>query len=329
MLQNIKKSQQPTVRDVHVDGILTNISIAYLQSLTDFVADKVFPMVPVAKQSDMYFTYPKQQWFRQHAEVRPPSTETVGSGYEQATESYMCEVYGFHKDIDDRIMSNYDNPLNPMRDGSEFVSRALIMKREYDFVTTFLTTGVWGTDIDVATNADYNHWDSYSDSTPIQDITKLKRTVKETTGFKPNRMVVGGKVFDAIKDHPEILDRVKYTREAIDINPALIARAFDVDQLVVAEGIYDIAQEKEAMDLTPFVDDIVFLYYSPGRPGLLQPAPGYIFTWNGYLNNPYGAALANFYMRSIRSTRVEGEMAYDMKVIGSDLGVYMHNVITP
>jgi len=328
MFQNISKSQQPTVGEVHVDGILTNISVAYLQSLDNFVADKVFPLVPVQKQSDMYFTYPKQQWFRQHAEVRPPSTETVGSGYKQATESYMCEVYGFHKDIDDRIMANYDAPLEPMRDGTEFVSRALTMKKEYDFVTSYLTTGVWDTDINVGTNANYDEWDDYDESTPIEDITALKRSVLEATGFKPNRMVMGGKVWDAIQNHPSILDRIKYTREAIDINPALIARAFDLDQLVIAEGIYDQAHEGDTMDLTPFVDDIVFLYYAPSRPGLLQPSAGYIFTWNGYLQNPYGVALANFYMRHIKSTRVEGEMAYDMKVIGSELGVFMHNVIT-
>ena len=55
----------PTPRDVHVDAALTNISIAYKQSDDAFVAEKVFPVVPVGKQSgtqmfglDMYMVVP-------------------------------------------------------------------------------------------------------------------------------------------------------------------------------------------------------------------------------------------------------------------------------
>ena len=43
----------PGVHDVHIDGPLGNISIAYKN--TQYLADQVFPVVPVAKQSDKYF----------------------------------------------------------------------------------------------------------------------------------------------------------------------------------------------------------------------------------------------------------------------------------
>ena len=42
---------RPTSLDSHVDAILTQISIAFTQDPNDFVADKVFPMIPVAKQA--------------------------------------------------------------------------------------------------------------------------------------------------------------------------------------------------------------------------------------------------------------------------------------
>ena len=43
---------QPTQTDVHVDAILTNISVAYMQSQSAYVANTIFPTVPVSKQSD-------------------------------------------------------------------------------------------------------------------------------------------------------------------------------------------------------------------------------------------------------------------------------------
>ena len=46
----------PSRGDVHVNRPLTNISIAFLQTQEAFVADRVFPNIPVTKQSDLFFT---------------------------------------------------------------------------------------------------------------------------------------------------------------------------------------------------------------------------------------------------------------------------------
>ena len=41
----------PTQSDLHVNVPLTNVSVAYMQDKAHFIADKVFPRVPVQKQS--------------------------------------------------------------------------------------------------------------------------------------------------------------------------------------------------------------------------------------------------------------------------------------
>ncbi|NBO09074.1 MAG: hypothetical protein EBV30_06965, partial [Actinobacteria bacterium] len=66
---------QPTSGDVHVDAILTNISVAYIQEQAAYVASRIFPTVPVEKQSDKYFIYTKGDWFRDEAQLRAPATE--------------------------------------------------------------------------------------------------------------------------------------------------------------------------------------------------------------------------------------------------------------
>ncbi len=72
---------QPTVADVHINRPLTDVSVAFMQNATDFVADRVFPTVPVAKQSDLYFVYEREDWYRSQAERRAPGTESAGSGW--------------------------------------------------------------------------------------------------------------------------------------------------------------------------------------------------------------------------------------------------------
>jgi hypothetical protein len=139
---------QPNINSVHVDAILTNISIAYLQNQDNFIADKVFPVIPVDKKSDKYFSYTKNDWFRDEAQRRAPGTESAGGGYNLSTGTYSADVYAFHKDVDDQTVANADAPLNPLREATEFVTRRMMLRKELQFVTDFFTTGVWADDVD-------------------------------------------------------------------------------------------------------------------------------------------------------------------------------------
>jgi hypothetical protein len=103
----------PTQSDLHVNAPLTNISVAYIQSEDTYVADKVFPRVPVQKQSDLYWKYHKSEWRRQDVQRRAPSTETPGVGWNVTTDQYFAHVYGVHKDIDDQLRANADSNVQP------------------------------------------------------------------------------------------------------------------------------------------------------------------------------------------------------------------------
>ena len=115
---------QPTISDVHIDAILTNISVAYMQRAENMIADKVFPVVPVDKKSNKYFKYDKNDWFRDEAQRRAPGTESAGGGYNLSTDTYSADVWAFHKDVDDQTLANADTPLNPLREAAEFVTQA-------------------------------------------------------------------------------------------------------------------------------------------------------------------------------------------------------------
>ena len=98
----------PTQSDLHVNVPLTNVSVAYMQDKATFIADKVFPRVPVQKQSDLYWKYSKSDWRRTDAQKRAPGTETAGVGWKVDTGQYFAEVWAVHKDIDDQVRANAD-----------------------------------------------------------------------------------------------------------------------------------------------------------------------------------------------------------------------------
>jgi len=318
-----------TLSDVHVNQALTSISIAYKQKAEEFIADRVFPIVEVAKASDKYFRFNKNDWLREEAGIRAPGTESPGSGFSiDSTSTYSCDIHAFHKDIPDAVLANSD--LTDLETQiTEYVTHALLLEREKDWVNNFFTTGVWQTDLTgvaAGVTGDFVYWDDYANSDPIADIRNQKLAVKKNTGFSPNILVVGEEVFEVLKHHPDILERYKYTQEGV-LTADLIARVLGVEKLFVGGAVKatNVEGGTEAYDFV--FGKNALLVYAPPRPGLLVPSGGYIFAWTGF-NAGYAVKIKQFRMEHLEATRIEGEMAYDAKVVCGDLGVFFSGAIS-
>lgn len=308
---------QPTANDVHIDAILTNISIAYIQDQNAFVSNKVFPTIPVEKQSDKYFIYTKGDWFRDEAQLRAPATESAGSGYNLTTATYNTSVYAFHKDVDDQVRANADNPLNPDRDATSFITQRMLLRQEISWASEFFTTGIWATD-----TTPTNLWNDYTASDPIGDVETAKATILTSTGFLPNTMVMGYDVFRQLRNHPDIVDRVKYT-SAENVTEDILARFFGVDRILVARAVKNSGLEGAATSMSSIVGKNAALYYVAPSAGVLSPTAGYQFAWRG-VSDGMGAniGITRFRMPELRADRIEAQMAWDYKVIAADLGYF-------
>ena len=322
---------QPNVNSVHVDAILTNISVAYLQKAENFIADKVFPVVPVDKKSDKYFVYTKNDWFRDEAQRRADGTESAGSGYNLTTGTYSADVFAFHKDVGDQTVANADAPLNPLREATEFVTNRMLLRKELQFVSDFFTTGVWGTDTTGVAGApssgETKQWSDYTSSDPINDIEEAKSDVLSTTGLEPNTLVLGYEVFRQLKNHPDLVDRIKYTSSQT-ITEDMLARMFDIDRVLVAKAVRATNNEG-ATDAYGFAyGKAALLAHVAPSPGLLTPSAGYTFSWTG-VSGGIGSTIgvSSFRMESLKAERVEAEMAFDNKVISSDLGYFWNTIV--
>lgn len=313
---------QPTPGDVHVNAPLTNISIAFIQNKAWYIADRVFPSIPVQKQSDRYFSYPKGNWFRTEAKVRAPGTESAGSGWTlDNTATYFAPVIAIHKDVDDQIRANQDPAIDMDRDATEFVTQQCLLKRDKDWKDKYFKTGVWGTDFTPGTL-----W-SAGGSTPIDDITDQISIIHKATGFKPNKLVLGAPVWYVLKNHPDFLERIKYTQTAV-VGLDLLARVLELDDVLVANVVENTATEGAADSIDFLFGKSALLVYANPAPSLLTPSAGYTFSWTGYLGaGPGGNRMKRFRMEHLNSDRVECEMAYDLKLVAADLGVFLNGVI--
>lgn len=328
----------PTQSDLHVNIPLTNVSVAYIPSATDYIATKVFPIVPVEKQSNIYWKYSKSDWRRTDVQKRAPGTESAGSGWNLETDQYYAQVYAVHKDIDDQVRSNADSNFNLESDATKFITNQLLLKREVDFVNKFLVTGVWATEYTgvsgTPTAGQFKQWNDPA-SDPLNDIAKWVVNFRQLTGYAPNVLVLGAFVMQELKNHPDLIDRIKFTQRGV-LTEDLIASLVGVDKVIVAYATQtSVAQINDAViqdagATYSFISGgkTAFLGYSASGPSLMTPTCGYTFSWKGYLaGNSAGIRVKSFRMEHIAADRIEAEMTYDMKVVASDMGIFLNSVV--
>lgn len=325
----------PTPSDVHVNQPLTNISIAYLQDDSNFVASKVFPNIPVSKQADRYYTYDRGEFNRDEMELRAPGTESAGGSYTvDNTPTYYANTYAFHKDVPDQVRANADSVLNMDRDATVYVTKKALIRREKIWATNYFATSKWGADIEGVsaspTGTQVLQWNDAS-STPIENVQAQSTAILQSTGFEPNTLVLGKPVYDALKNHPDVVDRIKYGQTAggpAKTTLQALAEIMDLDRILVMKAIENTAA-KGATNVHAFIGGkSALLCYSAPAPGLLVPSAGYTFSWTGLLGSgAEGNRVSKFRMEHLKSDRIEIEMSVDLKLIGADLGRFFYTIV--
>lgn len=322
---------QPNVNKLHINAPLTNVSVAYTLVRDNFIADKVFPEIPVDNKTDSFWTIPKGAWFRDEARPRADATESVGSGYDVSTDTYNTIVEAIHKDIGDQVRANADSPFNLDSDATKFVTDRLLIRKEVKFLNAIFKTGVWSADYtgvaSAPTGNQFIQWSDYDDSLPVKDVKKWKRDILAATGYEANTLVLGYDVYDVLTEHPAFIDRIKYT-SADAVNLAIIARYFEVDRVLVSKAVINSGKEGATDNFGFLLGKVAWLGYVAPAPGLLVPSAGYTFSWKGVsggLGQTVG--IEKFRMPHLKADRVEGEIAVDAKVVSSDLAVFATAVV--
>ena len=315
--------------DVHVNRPLGSIAVAILQDASEYIADKLFPVVSVQKQSDRYIVYNRDYWFRTGAAKRAPATESAGGGFHiDNTPTYFCDRWAYHIDIDDDLRVNADDPIDVDRDGTEFITRNILLRREKLFNARYMAPGVWGglmttNSTGVIAPEDFTPTVKWTDanSNPMQDISKLLVNIKRNTGIRANTMVVTHDVNEALKQHPMVLSRLTYDNLKV-VTEDLLARLFNVDRYLVASAVENTSQEGQVGQYNFIAENKFLLTYAAPAPGILKPSAGYIFSWAGrYGNSAFGTRVSTYRMDMLQADRLEIEACFDMHQVSPELGI--------
>jgi len=314
----------PVGRDLYVDAMLTNISIAYRNP--DYIADQIFPIVPVSKQSGIVPKYDQSHWFRDGAKLRAPGTKSTGGGWTvEKTDKFFCDRFSYRTEISDDDRALADLPFNLDREATEFVTDKAQLRRELAFAGDFFKTGVWGTD--KTGGADFTRWSDYAASSPLVDIDEYKDGVEALIGREPNTFTMGKQVWLKLKWHPDLIDTIKYTQKG-QMTVDLFAALTEFAKVLIGRTIYTNSPEGTAeasVTYTRVWGKNALALYVPANPSLMTPAAGYTFVWRRVMQ-------ALQYIKRMRDEEREVDVFevntnFDQKITGARAGVYLSGAV--
>ena len=313
---------EPTVNQVHQDAVLTSFSVRYMLDQSFFVADRAFPIVPVQKQSDLYYEYDRTYWLRDDFKQRAPGGDYPMAGYGVSTGSYRCDQFALAKPIADEERDNADSPINLDQDAAEYLAQKALIRRERAFAADFMVTGIWTTDNTTATD-----WDA-SGGVPITNVQVAARTLQASTGMLPTKIAMGLIVWQALQTNAQIVDLIKYTQSALpaDLGEALIAKAFGLKEILVGRASYESAEEGVTSSILPILDDDALLLAIPERVGLNTPTAGATFVWAGGGGGGMGTLTRvrdDMHDRDVAKMK----MNFDQKKVAAPLGYFLSDIV--
>lgn len=298
---------EPTAQQVHIDTALTNVAIRY--SNAAYIFDQIFPIVTVQKQTDKYFTFAKADWYRDDAGVRAPGTRAPRVDYNISTSSYVCLEKGAAKAVPDEVVANADTPLQPLIDATNYVTEKLFVSQEMDVVGE-----VFG-----------NYWSGcatpsplWNDdaSDPLTDIETGMNTVELAIGRPVNVAVIGRGLWRYLKNHPDMIDRIKggaMPSDPAQLYLAALSALIEVPKVLVARAIKNTGEEEGTAAYAYIGGNHMWLGYVTGAPSISEPSAGYVFRWK----NP---VVSRFREDQERQTVVDILASWDTKVTAADAG---------
>ncbi|WP_275356250.1 hypothetical protein [Methylophilus sp. YYY-1] len=217
-----------------IDPILSTAAQGYKNA--DYVGQYLFPTVPVDQRGGKIITFGKEDFMLYNTGRAPGgATKRVNYGYQGAP--YALEQHSLEGQV----------PFELMQDANQ-VPGIDTGKMAVNKTQNIIALRLEKAQADLATNpANYaasnkrvlsgtDMFDNAS-SKPASIVSDAIETVRSKVGKRANTVVIGAAVFADLKNHPEVIDRIKYTGRDV-VTAELLAALWDVKRVYVGDAVW-------------------------------------------------------------------------------------------
>ncbi len=264
-----------TGRGLHVDQNLTEMAINYRP--VGMIADQIFPIITVPKQSNQYPVFNQAEAFAIESTLRPRSTPAQKVTRSVSSDNYFCENYALAHSMPIEDWANMDAAYAfELQQGA---SQYLLDKLWLDWDRRVLSKV--GSASNVSTGfLPASSWTG-ANGDPVSQLFQVIEQVHATTAYRPNRMIFGWRAANFFRRNQQVRNfLLGLNNGGGTVSEAQIAGIFDIEKVMIARAFYNTAGEGRNLSLgNTFPSDAVLAYYTPPNPSRTAPSFAYTFRW--------------------------------------------------
>jgi len=260
-----------------IDPVLSEIAQGYRNAAMAGMA--LFPAVPVMQRGGKIIAFSAED-FRLYSTARAPGATTKRVQFGYSSSSYALEQHALEAvapwelQQEAATVAKVQLAAVAVRKAQNIIALRL-EKAQADLATT---AGSYAAG-NKTTLAGVNQWSDYTGtSAPSKDIETAKEAIRAAIGIYPNTAVISASVFGKLRQHPAIVDRIKYTGRDV-VTTDLLAALWGLEKVVVGGAVYSDASGVMTDVWGKFV---VVAYTQTGSVADLgEPTYGYTYRLDG------------------------------------------------
>lgn len=213
-----------------VDPVLTNLSVGYRQA--GFIGEQLFPVVFQDKEGFKVPVFGKASFIEYETERAVGAESNIITLDSANTLPVVLEEHDLAVGVDYREQA--ESMFDEKAKATRRVTSGIQLRQEIQIAKMVQTKSVYGKDLSTTLTGD-NQWSS-DKANPQKAVSNAKESVRLRTGQKPNIMVIGAAVLNALKFHPQLLALLGIANLKM-LTMEHMKALFEVDEIIVGEAV--------------------------------------------------------------------------------------------
>lgn len=254
-----------------VDKLLTNVSSMFIPQ--GFISEQLFPFIGVKQSTGKLAKYGLSH-------LRIENSVKVGRGkYRQvnpitrSTTTYQIEGHGLEGMVSADDYRNVEAPYDAEKDETVGITTMLWVEKEKVLADVLASTAIVTQNVTLVGGQQYS---DFNNSTPVEDFATARAAVKAGCGVVPDTAWMAWEVWNMLRYHPQLLTVLGYKYARPDgLSNDELAKAMGVKKILIAESMYNSANEGAADVLAPIWGKHIWFGVLPESAQPYQVSAGY------------------------------------------------------
>ena len=310
----------PEPRTMHVDAVLTNLSVKYRNNI--MIWPLLMPEIKVGKRSDKFTKYNKEDSYKLVDDKIGPKSLPNEVDWGTSNDNYSVKDHALGDWLPQESIDNADNPVQPDVDTNDFLNLMLDVAQEKRVVDIVYAAGTYPVGNKVQLSGT-GQWGQSADD-PIGNLL----TAIETCFVRANTIVMGADVWMTFRKLPEVLDAVKGSTR-YQGSPGGLATVeecrglFEVENWLVGRSRYISSKEGQTATYARLWGKHCAALYVEKNPGVRSITFGGTFVETRRLTmrdfDPKRGVKGAHYIKCAWNS--------DEKIVASDLGYFIQDAV--